>query len=187
MPSLSVGAKEYGSQRLAYKIDQKIAALAAAEPGLLTRLAGQARQRALCSLGLAELQAELQSIIAHKQDGERRLRQAQRAMLAVVRRVPVEAVVDIPDDAVQKEICQAIAERQAIHEEELLAADRSGQHILQLRRERDQLQDTLWLASSSTDLRRLWANVLHVLGEEPTALQRQVLALAEEGVDASDA
>ena len=96
----------------------------------------------------------------------------------------LEAVPHVADQAMQAEIRQAIQQRQASHEQELFAADARGQHILRLRRERDNLQDTVWLASSPAGLRQLWAKVLHVLDEEPTALQRQALTLADEAVDA---
>ena len=184
MPSLTTAVIPYGTQRLAQRIDQKIDALAAAEPGLEKRLAAQARQGALRSLGLEELQAELDAIVAQKQQWQQRQRQAQRAMLAVLRRQPLEAVTHVADQAMQAEIRQAIQQRQASHEEELFAADARGQHILRLRRERDNLQDTVWLASSPAGLRQLWAKVLHVLGEEPRALQRQALTLADEAVNA---
>ena len=184
MPSLTSAVIPYWTQRLAHRIDQKIDALAAAEPGLLERLAAQARQRALRSLGLEELQTELDASVAQKQQGEQRQRQAQRAMLAVVRRQPRQAVTHVADQAMQAEIRQAIQPRQARHEEQLLAADARGQHILRLRRERDNLQEAVWLASSPAGLRQLWAKVLEVLEEEPTVLQRQALALADEGADA---
>jgi hypothetical protein len=137
---------------------------------LLERLAAQARQGALRSLGLEELQAELDAIVAQKQQWQQRQRQAQRAMLAVLRRQPLEAVTHVADQAMQAEIRQAIDQRQASQEEELFTADARVQHILRLRRERDNLQDTVWLASSPAGLRQLWAKVLHVLDEEPTAL-----------------
>ena len=184
MPSLTSAVIPYWTQRLAHRIDQKIDALAAAEPGLRERLAAQARQRALRSLGLEELQTELDASVAQKQQGEQRQRQAQRAMLAVVRRQPLQAVTHVADQAMQAEIRQAIQQRQASHEEQLLAADARGQHILRLRRERDNLQEAVWLASSPAGLRQLWAKVVEVLEEEPTVLQRQALALADEGADA---
>ena len=47
MLSLTSAVIQYWTQRLAQRIDQKIDALAAAEPGLRDRLAAQARQGAL--------------------------------------------------------------------------------------------------------------------------------------------
>jgi hypothetical protein len=184
MPSLTSAVIQYWTQRLAHRIDQKIDALAAAEPGLLERLSAQARQRALHSLGLEQLQTELDALVAQKQQGEQRQRRAHPDMLAVLRRQLLEAGTHVADEAMPAEIRQAIQQRQASHEQELFAADARGQHILRLRRERDNLQDTVWLASSPAGLRQLWAKVLHVLDEEPTALQRQALTLADEAVDA---
>ena len=123
MLSLTSAVIQYWTQRLAQRIDQKINALAAAEPGLRDRLAAQARQGALRWLGLEELQTELDAITEQKQQWEQRQRQAQRAMLAVLRRQPLEAVAQVVDEAMQVEIRQAIAQRQAIQQEQLLAAD----------------------------------------------------------------
>jgi hypothetical protein len=183
MPSLKDTEMRYWIKRLSHKIDQTIAALAAAEPGFRERLAQQARQRALHSLGLAELQAELDTVRAQKQQLHRRQQQTLQAMLAVVRRLPLDAVAEVQTDAALAEIGQAIERRQAVHEEELLVEEQRGPHILQLRRERDNLPDTVALAISPAGLRQLWAKLLSLLGEEPTALQQAALTLAVESTN----
>ena len=180
MPSLTHAEKQYWIARLAHKIDQHIEALAAAEPGFRERLSAQARQQALRSLGLADLHAQLDALAAQKQELDRRERQTLQAMLAVLRRLPVDSVVDVQQDAALAEFRQALDKRQAIHEEELLAHDERGQHILRLRRERDNLPDSVALASAPAGLRQLWVKLLLLLGEEPTALQQATLALAAE-------
>jgi uncharacterized protein YbjQ (UPF0145 family) len=108
MPSLTIAVIRYWTQRLAQRIDQKIESLAAVEPGLLERLAAQARQRALHSLGLEQPQTELDAITEQRQQWEQRQRQAQRAMLVVLRRQPLEAVAQVVDEAMQPEIRQVI-------------------------------------------------------------------------------
>src|SRR5690349_9848499 len=113
----------------------------ASVPGLGS-LHPQARQRALQSLGLAAIQAEVDAIVEQKEELERRERQARRAMLATVRRVPVEAVEDYYHCA-HVEISSAIQWRQTIHEDELLAGDPLGQQLLHLRQEKDNLLDTI--------------------------------------------
>jgi hypothetical protein len=61
-------------------------------------------------------------------------------------------------------------------EEELLAETPLGQQILKLRAEKEALLDTVWLATSSSQIRDLWSRVSVVLGEEETPLQRQILS-----------
>ena len=68
-----------------------------------------------------------------------------------------------------------------MHEEELLAGHELGRQVLQLRADRERLLDTVWLACSSAQIRQLWSSVNALLGDEPTALEREALALAAAG------
>ena len=99
-------------------------------------------------------------------------------MLATVRRVPVEAVEDYFHYS-HVEVSSAVQRRQAVHEEELLAADPLGQQILHLRQEKDNLLDTIWLASSTQQIKELWKKVVDLLGDEQTVLQKEALAIAD--------
>jgi hypothetical protein len=178
MASLTVSEKEHWKERIAHRIDKRIERLAAGAPHLLDRIESEARQRALRSLGLAELEAELEGIAAQKQALERRERQAHRAMLATVRRIPIENVADPHYGShPHHEVTNAVQRRQAVHEEELLAEDPGGRDLLRLRREKDNLLDTVWLATSGHEIRALWQQVGELLGDEPTPLQHQALAL----------
>jgi hypothetical protein len=178
MPNLTVTEKEHWKERIARRIDKRIEALTATEPAFLERMREQARQRALQSLGLAAIQAELDAPQEQKQELERRERQAQRALLAAVRRVPLEAVDDYYPSA-QGEVTSAIQRRQSLHEDELLAENPLGQQILRLRQEKENLLDTIWLATSPQQIKELWKKVVDLLGEEQTTLQKEALALAD--------
>src|SRR4051794_24936524 len=171
MPSLSTSLARLSSmaspsnqwkERIARKIDSKIEAIAAGDPGLLDRVQEQARRRALQSLGLAEMQAELEAVAAQKKELERRERRAQRAMLAAVRRVPVEEVSETFCGGHHPDISKAIQRRQAVHEEELLAEHEQGREVLRLRREKDNLLDTIWLATSAQQVKALWQKVIEL-------------------------
>ena len=95
-------------------------------------------------------------------------------MLATVRRVPLEEMEDYVHYQ-HADVSNAIQRRQAVHEEELLAEDPLGREIVRLRREQEALPDTVWLASSATQLRALWQQVCVLVGQEPTPLQRAAL------------
>jgi hypothetical protein len=71
----------------------------------------------------------------------------------------------------------AIARRQAVHEEEVLAAEKIGREILKLRIERERLFDVVWLATAPVLVRALWSKVSELLGEGPTRLEREALTL----------
>src|SRR6202030_2223094 len=109
-----------------------------------------------------------------------RTQQVHRALLALVRRVPLEEVERLRFRGPHPEVRTALQQRQRVHEEELLREEEWGRELLRLRRERDELPDTVALALASPPLQDLWKAGLAMLGEEPTALQQQVLA-AEAG------
>ena len=67
--------------------------------------------------------------------------------------------------------------RQAVHEDELLAEGEIGQRIMKLREEKDNLLDTVWLATSPKQIKELWSKVADLLGDDQTQLQRDALAI----------
>ena len=177
MSHLTVTEKQHWKERIAKRIDRRIEALCASEPSLMDRVERQARERAVHSLGLAEMDAEARALEEQEQQLERRQREVFRAMLATVRRVPVE---DIPETCYLRlpdEVANAVRKRQAVHEEELLAEDALGQQIVRLRREKENLLDTVWLAASGQQIKELWKKVAELLADEPTPLQQEALAI----------
>jgi hypothetical protein len=177
MAGLTVSEKEHWKERIARRIDKKIETLQATEPNFIDRIHEQARQRAFQSLGLAQVQAELDAIDQQKEELDRREKELYRTMLATVRRVPVEKVDEPYFGNANQEVTKAIERRQAVHEDELLAEDPLGREILRLRLEKENLLDTVWLATSPMQVRELWKKVNELLGAEDTALQVQALAI----------
>ena len=76
------------------------------------------------------------------------------------------------------EAAEALSKRQAAHQEQLLGDDPVGREIPRLEAERDQLLDVVWLATSSAQIKQLWSKVGALLGDEPTRLEREALAIA---------
>jgi hypothetical protein len=155
MTTLTPTEKQSWHDRLAVLIDRALARLAADDPGLPRRLRREARRRAWQSLGLAELQAERAALAAQQRALAARRRRLHRAMLAVVCRVPVDQVADAAD-GLHAEVVRAVRRRRAAHEEELLAADERGRLLLELRRERRALPETVWLASTEPAVLAVW-------------------------------
>ena len=62
MPGLTVTEKQHWKERISRRIDKRIEATFAADPSYQDKIQRQARGRALKSLGLAEMQAELDAI-----------------------------------------------------------------------------------------------------------------------------
>jgi hypothetical protein len=172
MPRRSTQAGSRSLERLRRGLDQHLAELAAAEPGWLSRIRQQAHEQALQSLGLATLQAELNALAAQQRELRHRGRALRRAMLATVRRVPIDTLGAYRGHRAHPDVRQG----RAVHEAERLACEARGQELLRLRRARAGLAEALRLDTAPRPLQALWQSLLTLLGQEPTALQQQALA-----------
>ncbi len=178
MSSLTVAEKQHWKDRIGKRIDKRIESLLAESPVFLERVKERARLRAIQTLGLADLQAEVDALEAQKEALEERQQSLYNQMLAKVRGVPVEEVTEASRHYSQpNDVHQAIEKRRVVHEEQFLAEDDLGMQILKLRQEKDNLLDTVWIATSPSDIRTLWQKVADVLGDEPTALQKEALTI----------
>jgi hypothetical protein len=178
MPGLTVTEKEHWKDRLAKRIERKIEVLKASDPGLFTRLNREARMQTLQSLGLAELSQRLETVEKQEEECQKQKVRIEREMVAVVRGVAVE---DLDDGSYygrySNDVDQAIDRRKFVIEDELLAQCDLGRQILKLRAERDSLLDAIWLATSPRQVKDLWSKVAELLGDEPTQLERDALAI----------
>jgi len=189
MPSLTVAEKNHWRDRIAARIDRAVERIKSQHPALFDRARRDAHAASLASLGLADAHAELEAIRSGEADLARRKKLAQRAMLATLRGLPIDEVPDNfnvrygTDLPLPHEAAEAIARRQAAHQDRLLAADPVGREVARLAAEKDNLLDTIWLATSPDQIRTLWAKVTQLLGDEPTRLEREALQIApaEEG------
>jgi hypothetical protein len=175
--ALTVAEKNHWRDRIQARIDRKIEAITAADPGLMERTRHEARARALESLGLAGFQEELDRIGGQRAELDRRDAQVRREMLARVRGVSADDLDGYSRVHDHPEIRAAIDRRRAMHEEELLAGHEPGRRVLRLRAEREDLLDSIWLATSPAQIRSFWQEVAELLGDEPTDLERAALAI----------
>jgi hypothetical protein len=189
MPGLTVTEKQHWKDRIAARIARRVEAIKAEHPALFDRVNRAAHAEALRSLGLAAGYAELEAIQAEEVALARRKKRAQRAMLAALKGVPVEEVpdcfaikygIELP---LPHEAAEAIVRRQAAHRERLLADDPVSRVVGRLEAEKDRLLDVVWLATSPGAIRQRWRKVGELLGDEPTPLEREALAIepVEEG------
>jgi hypothetical protein len=181
MANLTVAEKTHWRDRIQARIDRRIEAITAGEPGLMERVKHEARGRALQSLGLAGSQQELDKIAARRAELDRRDTQIRKEMLAAVRGVSVDDLDCYTRVHDHPEIKAAIAKRQVVHEEELLAGHELGRQVLKLRAERENLLNVIWLATSPGQVRQLWQKVAELLGEEPTHIEREAMSIKPSG------
>ena len=178
MPGLTVSEKNHWKDRLSKRIDKRLETIAAEDPNLLDRVKRESRERAMTSLTVADLQTDVDAIEKQEEELLQRKNLLHRTMLARVRRVPLETIDhSYTPNYYNNEVENAIKSRQSIHEDELLAESEVGRRILQLRREKENLLDTVWLAISSKQIKELWGKVAELLGDEQTQLQRDALAI----------
>jgi hypothetical protein len=187
MPTLSVAEKNHWRDRIAARIEKAVERIRSKHPALFDRVRREAHAEALRSLGLDASYAELESIRASEAEQARRKKVAQRSMLAALRGVPVDEVSD--NDSIRFgvelplpcEASEAIARRLAAHRDRLLADDPIGREVARLGAEEAALLDTIWPATSTAEVRALWSKVSELLGDEPTRLGREALAIAPAG------
>ena len=187
MAGLTVTEKSHWRDRIAARIDKLIEQARAADPARFDRIARDARQQAIASLGLAAPYADLEAARFEERETARMKKLAQRSLLAALRSVRLDEVPDHisvgsgDDLGLPREVAEAIARRQAVYQEQFLAADPAGKAILQLEAEKEGLLDTVWLAVSPAQIKQLWAKVGNLLGDDQTALQRDALTIADPG------
>lgn len=175
--SLTVTEKQHWKNRIDKRIDRRIETLAAEEPGFMDRVKDAARSHALKSLGLEKLEARLERIRRQQQVLEDREEATERMMLATVRGVRVKDVRNEGTYAIEREVSETVEKRQRVHEHELLSKTKRGRAILRLKEEKENLLDTVWLATSPKQIKDLWQKVEELLGVKPTKLERDALAI----------
>lgn len=184
MPGLTVTEKQHWRDRIAARIDKAVERVKARHPALFGRVRREAHAEALRSLGLAEPYADLEAVQAEEAALARRKRRPQRVMLAALRGTPIDEVADNfgvrygTELPLPVEAFEAISKRQAAHQDQLLADDPVGREVARLGAEKEGLLDTIWLATSPGQIRTLWSKVAELLGDEPTALEREALLIA---------
>jgi len=181
--TLTVTEKQHWKERIGRKISQAIADLVEEQdPGYLKRIESEARTAAIQYLGIEELLARERALEAEKKSIDRENDEVHRLLAAAVRKVPAE-------QASSYEYChsseweRAIRARQEPETRRLLAASPLGTVILKLRREEEELLDTVWLATSPKQIKDLWRGVAELVSAEPTALQKQAMEVDDDSTE----
>lgn len=175
MSRLTVTEKEHWKSRIEQRINRAIEKLQCKNPIFMSTIQAEARASAFKKVGIADLHLKRESLLASIKQLQAEADGFEQSMFDHVlgpnRPYPYHNRSDL-DNAVRKEAAQI--------EDDLLAGDELGRQILKLRAEKESLLDTVWLATSSLQVRELWNQVAVVLGDEPTTLQAEILAKAVE-------
>jgi len=181
MASLTVTEKAHWKERITQRIKKRIDTIVAQDPQLFDRIKREARQRALVSLGLADMQRETEENERQKKLLNDREAAIQQQMLAKVRGVPVDALQDYYSYGRHNhEVEQTIERRSAVHEDELLVENEVGRQIVKLHSDEASVLDAVWLATSPKQFKTLWEKVSQFLGEEHSRLIADALNIESE-------
>lgn len=177
MPTLTITEKNHWKSRLEERLNKRIEAIWAEDPGLKERIADEAHQQAFVSLGVADLQAEHDRLDAEIESLQERQHELIKCMLVALGGSPNAGNLYNSQHELTHRLEAAVKRRQQVVMEELLQQSDQGRRILALEAEKANLLDTIWIASSPAQIRSLWTKLAEILSDEPTPLQREALTI----------
>ena len=167
---LTVKEKEHWKEQIEKRIDKAIS-LAFRSEGKEWKatILDRARNQAIKSL-------DLEKYVTQHTDWEAQLEKLRKDKSELIEKTAKRFKDnDIPahrytsgDDLIEK----VIREEAKIFEEEILKETDTGRTILQLKREREELLDTVWLATSPVQIRDLWKDFTTFVCDKPTQMQK---------------
>lgn len=173
--AITVSEKQHWKDRIARKISLAVEALLEkSNPHYLREVTAAAHKQAASKLGIEELLNELDRLEREVTRIRGEEQATIRQLMATIRGADVKSV-SVPYGW-REEVDRAIKTTQQAIEKDLLAADALGRQVLKLRREEEELLDTVWLATSPQQVRSLWQSVAELLASEVTPLQQQALS-----------
>ena len=175
--ALTVAEKEHWKERIGKRIEHRIETLVAKkDPTLLQRVSEQSRERAYNSLGIFAQHVELQQIEKQKAELDRRERRLKAEARALIKGTAVEEEMD--ESYYRENVVEdAVSARAKALEADILSESELGKQVLSLRAEKDNLLDTVWLATSTSQLKELWEQVNSLLQVTPTPLEDKALKI----------
>lgn len=168
--AITITEKEHWKRRIEAKIDKKIEKLKLSNPELFQSVTKQAHTSALQSLGLTKLHQQCEQTKTSIKKSREKEEQQLSEMHKILKGEPETSWR--AEDVIKNEV----KKQQSLHEEELLLNHELGRKISILNEEKENLLDTVWLATSPRQITDLWEQVSLILGEESTAFQKEVLA-----------
>ena len=177
MAGLTVSEKAYWKDRIRLRIDARISQIAeSAGPGFMQLINKKARALAIDRLGLGSFELLRTSLTKsalklHKE----RIHLLAKMQAHINGTEPEDEVVGnsryYDEDASTNRIDITINTAAHRYTPEVLAESEAGLRILKLLEEKESLLDTVWLASSSDQIKELWGMVNTLLGRTLTDLE----------------
>lgn len=174
MSRLTVTEKEHWKSRIEYRINRAIESLQLKEVTLMPNIKAKADLQAHKFLGTDVLHSKIESI--RKQI--KALDEEQDRLESEMYSIALGKLDTITQSSYQfkSDFWNMHRQSQQRFEDAFLRDSAIGREILKLREEKESLLDTVWLATSSAQMRDLWSRVSSVVGDDATPLQQQILA-----------
>ena len=174
--AITVKEKEHWKNRIAEKIERRIETLVATQqPSYLGEVDRKASEEAAGILNLSDVLTRKHTVRESIAKLKKQENQLQLEAASIVTGKPFDEFPRTHEWELNRMVEQAMEKAQRIAERNIMSQDELGRTILTLRDEQEELLDTVWLATSSTQIRELWKSVSNLLAEEPTALQEVAL------------
>lgn len=180
--SLTVKEKEHWKERIGKRIDSAVEKLKMSDSaGVLSGIEEEAIKEAERSLGLSELIEKMDELNGRKKKLDEQLTAVGVEMCKTLG--GSEAHSYHYGCGLPHWIKGKIKQRAKVHRTPLLQDSELGRNLLKLEREKEELLDTVWLSTSSKQIKQLWAEVAELLNIEQTDLQKKAAEIEPVSAD----
>lgn len=164
--SLTITEKQHWKERIEARIEAEIKRLKADDREFFQQVSVEAKDAAVQKLGIATASAKLKKLAERIQN----LRDEHESLQNETARKLNIGYFYNGSCAIQS----AINEMVPVEEERLMKEHPLGKRVVALGEEKESLLDTVWLATSSPQIRELWQQVDRILGVSSTGLQAEI-------------
>ena len=172
--SITVTEKEHWKERIARKIQRRIDSLISTkQPSYLEEVDRKSREQAIELLGISECRIRTKELETKVEQLQAELKNIEMMEFAIVTGCSSEQAAS--SYRYSRNVDQSLRRATAIAKRKVMSRDKLGQTILSLQDEQEELLDTVWLSTSSKQIRELWKSVTALVKDNPTCLQQAAL------------
>lgn len=178
---LNTTDKKEWQAMLGKRIDTAIERIWAAEPVLKDEIERQSLLDARESLGVTQIYADLDELEKQKKDLEQAKKRKEWELAAILLGKD-PTVVESVGYYERNEMDSAVERRQVLTREELMQQHPEAKKVLELEAERDNLNETIWLATTVSQVKEFWTAVNERCQIEPRQLEEAALKIKGPGL-----
>lgn len=168
--AISITEKQHWKERIENKIDRRIRDIKLKDQNHFTQIENQAKQLISEQLGVAENLQRLKQA----EEEQKRLGEEQSNLICSTYEI-LTSERRSHHYNIRHDVDHILAPHIQRKQRELLQSSELGREIAKLEAEKENLLDTIWLATSPRQMTEMWSKVLKLIGEEVTDFQREVL------------